>query len=87
MGKANNIHDTLIRDALSHRDIATDLLANYLPANVLQHIRQDTLSICKDAFVDEKQAEHYSDLLYQVQLTGNRPGFVYFLFEHKSYRM
>lgn len=81
----NNIHDTFFRETMSHKEVAGDFLANYLPATVLQHVQLDTLTITKDTFVDKKQAAHASDLLYQVQLTGDRPGFIYFLFEHKSY--
>ena len=85
MSEINNIHDTFFRETMSHKEVASDFLANYLPAKVLRHIRLDTLSITKDSFVDENQAEHYSDLLYQVMLSTGLPGFVYFLFEHKSY--
>lgn len=62
-----------------------DFLDNYLPAEVLKHIRLETLALTKDTFVDQKQREHFSDLLYQVKLTNDQPGYVYFLFEHKSY--
>ncbi|WP_051822757.1 Rpn family recombination-promoting nuclease/putative transposase [Desulfonatronum thiodismutans] len=85
MSEINNIHDTFFRETMSHKEVAADFLANYLPAKVLKHIKLDTLAITKDSFVDEKQAEHYSDLLYQIMLSSDRPGFVYFLFEHKSY--
>ncbi|TVQ95340.1 MAG: Rpn family recombination-promoting nuclease/putative transposase [Desulfovibrionales bacterium] len=85
MSEINNIHDTFFRETLSHKEVAADFLANYLPAKVLRHIQLDTLSITKDSFVDVNQAEHYSDLLYQVMLSSGLPGFVYFLFEHKSY--
>lgn len=85
MSKLNNIHDTFFRETMSHKDVAADFLTNYLPATVLEHIKLETLAITKDTVVDKKQASHYSDLLYQVKLTGDRPGLVYFLFEHKSY--
>ena len=85
MTEINNIHDTFFRETMSHKEVAADFLANYLPATVLEQIKLDTLAITKDTFVDKKQAAHYSDLLYQVKLTGDRPGLVYFLFEHKSY--
>ncbi|NCC62752.1 MAG: Rpn family recombination-promoting nuclease/putative transposase [Verrucomicrobiae bacterium] len=85
MSEINKKHDTFFRETMSHKDVAADFLKNYLPAKVLRHISLDTLAITKDSFVDEKQAQHYSDLLYQVKLTENRPGFIYFLFEHKSY--
>ncbi|TVR02955.1 MAG: hypothetical protein EA399_00170 [Desulfovibrionales bacterium] len=70
---------------MSHKEVAADFLANYLPAKVLKHVQLDTLTITKDSFVSEKLAEYYSDLLYHVKFTGNRLGLIYFLFEHKSY--
>ncbi|GAB6059426.1 Rpn family recombination-promoting nuclease/putative transposase [Desulfonatronum parangueonense] len=85
MSEINKKHDTFFRETMSHKEVAADFLANYLPAKFLKHVRLDTLSITKDSFVDAKQAEHYSDLLYQVMLSNGLPGFVYFLFEHKSY--
>ncbi len=85
MTEINNIHDTFFRETMSHKKVAADFLANYLPAGLLAYVKLETLLITKDTFVDKKQATHYSDLLYQVRLTGDRPGFVYFLFEHKSY--
>ncbi|TVR01684.1 MAG: Rpn family recombination-promoting nuclease/putative transposase [Desulfovibrionales bacterium] len=85
MTEVNNIHDTFFRETMSHKEVAADFLANYLPAKVLKHIRLDTLTITKDSFVDEKLDEYYSDLLYHVTFTGNRLGLIYFLFEHKSF--
>ena len=83
--KIKNIHDTLFRETMSQKELASDFLQNYLPETVTHHLRLDTLAICKDTFVDQKQDEHYSDLLYKVTLTNDQSGYVYFLFEHKSY--
>lgn len=84
MNPPNNIHDTLFRYTMSHRAVAADFLCHYLPADVTSQLRLDTLTIAKDTFVAPDQREHYSDLLYTVLLQGDKPGFVYFLFEHKS---
>lgn len=84
MNPANNIHDTLFRYTMSHRDVAADFLCQYLPTDLTSQLRLDTLTIAKDTFVAPDQREHYSDLLYTVLLQGDKPGFVYFLFEHKS---
>ncbi len=43
-----------------------------------------SLTITKDSFIDEALAEHYSDLLYRVQLKAGKEAYVYLLFEHKS---
>ncbi|WP_462323749.1 Rpn family recombination-promoting nuclease/putative transposase [Desulfoplanes sp.] len=85
MAKINNIHDTLFKETLSRKELAADFLGNYLPKEITEHIRMDTLSISKDSFVDRDQIERFSDLLYEVSFSNDRTGFVYFLFEHKSY--
>ncbi len=59
-------------------------MENYLPGPVIDLVRLDTLEICKDSFVDKDLKDFYSDMLYKVRI-GNSQGFVYFLFEHKSY--
>jgi predicted transposase/invertase (TIGR01784 family) len=85
MATVSNIHDTFFRETMSHKDVAVDFLQSYLPGDVLAHLRLETLSIRKDTFVGADQAGHYSDLLYEVSLGNDTPGFIYFLFEHKSY--
>jgi predicted transposase/invertase (TIGR01784 family) len=44
----------------------------------------ESLEISKDSFVEKDLADYYSDMLYKVTLSGS-PGYVYVLFEHKSY--
>jgi len=43
MSVINNSHDTFFRETMSHKDVAADFLANYLPAKVLKHIRLEHL--------------------------------------------
>ena len=62
MTEINNIHDTFFRETMSHKKVAADFLANYLPAGLLAYVKLETLLITKDTFVDKKQATHYSDL-------------------------
>ncbi|HKK33931.1 MAG TPA: Rpn family recombination-promoting nuclease/putative transposase [Desulfomicrobiaceae bacterium] len=80
-----NIHDTFFKDAFTDKALAVDFLKNYLPPSIAEHVRLDTLTITKDTFIDKKWDDYYSDLLYMVTFADGRPGFVYFLFEHKSY--
>ena len=80
-----NIHDKFFKDAFTDRNLAADFLRNYLPSHVAKHVNLETLAITKDTFVDKKWDDFYSDLLYTVTFADGRPGFVYFLFEHKSY--
>ncbi|GAB6161192.1 Rpn family recombination-promoting nuclease/putative transposase [Desulfothermus naphthae] len=78
-----NPHDTFVKEVFSHKEQAEDFLKNYLPQDICRLIDFDSLTMVKDSFVDEELKEHFSDLLYEVQLSS-RPGFIYLLFEHKS---
>ncbi len=84
MDKTVNPHDKLFREVWSDKEIAADFLQNYLPAKVRNQINLNALKIAKDTFIKKELKEFYSDLLYTVDFqTG--PGYVYLLFEHKSY--
>ena len=80
-----NPHDKVIKTAYSDLENARSFLTNYLPDNVLKLVDLDTLEISKDSFIEKKLAEYYSDILYKVNLTDGSQGFIYVLFEHKSY--
>ncbi|QTA82327.1 Putative transposase, RpnA-like [Desulfonema limicola] len=80
-----NPHDKLIREVASNKPFATDILQNYLPDDVVKLIDINSLEISKDSFIDKELKDYYSDLLYKINLAG-RPGYVYILFEHKSYQ-
>ncbi len=84
MDKTINPHDKLFREVWSDKAIAADFLQNYLPAKVLSQIDLHTLEIAKDTFIEKDLKEFYSDLLYKVDLQAG-PGYIYLLFEHKSY--
>ena len=66
-------------------DVAQDFLTNYLPAEVMQVMDLGHLSLEKDSFIDQELEEAYSDLLYKTRIDG-KEGYLYFLFEHKSYQ-
>jgi len=80
-----NPHDKVIKTAYSDLENARSFLTNYLPDNVLKLVDLDTLEISKDSFIEKELAEYYSDILYKVNLTDGSQGFIYVLFEHKSY--
>ncbi len=48
-------------------------------------LRPGTFRLSKGSFVDANLKEYFSDLLYQVDFHSGEQGFVYILFEHKSY--
>lgn len=79
-----NPHDKFFKETFGDVTIAGDFLVNYLPESVLEYIDIDTLDPQKDSFIDKKLEETFSDLLFKADIAGNE-GYIYFLFEHKSY--
>ncbi len=80
-----NPHDKLFRETYSDRDNARSFLSHYLPDKVLKLIDLSSLEISKDSFIEKDLSDFYSDMLYKVNLIGGSRGFIYVLFEHKSY--
>ncbi len=85
MNKISNPHDKFFKETFSHPEVAQDFLRYYLPASVAELLDVSTLELHKDSFVDPDLQEHFSDLLYGVQLKGGYEGYVYVLLEHKSF--
>jgi predicted transposase/invertase (TIGR01784 family) len=83
--KVVNPHDKVFREVYSNKENARSLLAEKLPDKVLKLVDLNTLEISKDSFIEKELADYYSDILYRVDLTGGSQGFIYVLFEHKSY--
>lgn len=77
-------HDRFIKDLLSDRETVKDFLSNYLPAELRDAVDLNQISAVKDTFIDQKLREYFSDMLYYVSLAQSK-GYVYILFEHKSY--
>ncbi len=84
METVTNPHDKIFKETWSDKDNAKAFLSHYLPAPVQRLIDLNTLEIAKDSFIDEGLREYFSDVLYQVNL-DNVSGYVYLLFEHKSF--
>jgi predicted transposase/invertase (TIGR01784 family) len=80
-----NPNDKLFRKTYSDKENARSLLYHSLPDKVLKQVDLNTLEISKDSFIEKELADYYSDMLYRVNLTGGSQGFIYVLFEHKSY--
>lgn len=81
----NQPHDKYFRAIFGEVSFATDFLNNYLPRDVLDIIDLDTLEPQKESYLDKKLREQFTDLLFRVNI-NNKEGYVYFLFEHKSYK-
>lgn len=59
-------------------------MTNYLPKEVLQIIDLETISPQKDSYIEKELEETFSDLLFKTKIE-EKEGYIYFLFEHKSY--
>ncbi|MEA3338393.1 MAG: Rpn family recombination-promoting nuclease/putative transposase [Chloroflexota bacterium] len=81
----SNPHDRFFKQIVSRPEAARSLVLDYLPPDVVALLDESSLVLRKDTFVDAELQEHFSDLLYQVDLKGGRGAYVYVLFEHKSY--
>ena len=78
-------HDNLIKYALKRQEAAEAFIVNYLPPEISRQFDLSTLAIRKDSFIDEKLAEHFSDILYEIELLNGQTSGIYLLFEHKSF--
>jgi predicted transposase/invertase (TIGR01784 family) len=77
-------HDHFVKEVLSHKENARSFLENYLPEEIRHLFDIASLEIEKDSFIAQDLQDYYSDLLYKVRFAGHE-GYVYLLFEHKSY--
>lgn len=78
-------HDKLFKETFGNVEIARDFINAYLPTSVLDIIDLSTLEAEKDSFINKELQEVFSDLLFSIKI-NNRTGYIYFLFEHKSYK-
>src|SRR5690606_38836088 len=72
------------KETLGNVATAKDFLVNYLPEHIMEAIDVSTLELQKDNFIDNELVESFSDLLFSVGV-HEEVGYIYFLFEHKSY--
>jgi len=80
----NSPHDHFFKKVFSQKEIAQDFIENYLPKELKKIINTKELEIVKDSFIDKELQNSFSDMIYRVDIDNN-PGYLYLLFEHKSY--
>ncbi len=80
-----NPHDRFFRHFLADPRRAQAFLRHVLPADVQRHLDLATLRPEDASFVDPDLRRHQGDLLFRVDLKAGGEGYVYLLFEHKSY--
>ncbi len=64
----SNPHDKFFKEVFSRPEVASDFLQNYLPKEIAKLIDPQTITTSKDSFTDQYLQEHFSDLLFEVQL-------------------
>lgn len=85
MSEIFNPHDKFFKETFARPEVAREFLLHRLPVELLETLDLDTLQLQKDSFVDPTLQEHFTDLLYQVSFINQMTGYIYLLFEHKSY--
>ena len=82
--KIQTPHDKFFKETFGRVEVAKDFLRNYLPENIMKIVDMNTLEPQKDSFIDKELKEIFADMLFRVKI-DNKEGYIYFLFEHKSY--
>ena len=77
-------HDGLFRVSFDKKKVAESFARENLPGEITRDLDFSTLTLCKDTFVGKKLARSFSDVLYEIRFK-NKPAYLYFLFEHKSW--
>ena len=80
-----NPHDEFFKAIFSKPENTAEFLRNFLPKEVVDVLDLDSLESVKDSLVGKELKSYYSDLLFTVK-AGDDSGYVYILFEHKSYK-
>lgn len=86
MDHITNPHDKFFKEVFTRRSAVTQWLEHYLPPEIAGLLDLSSLEFIKDSFVDKHLSEYFSDLLLKTYLKDGSWGYVYILFEHKSYQ-
>jgi len=78
------IHDRFFKRLLENPDTANLFLREYLPENIQSLMANNPPTLIDRDFVDDELKEHFTDLLYQVELSSGNKAFIYILIDHKS---
>ena len=82
--KIQTPHDSFFKETIGKVEVAEDFLNNYLPEGIRNIVDTKTLEPQKDSFIDKELNETFADMLFKANIY-NEEGYIYFLFEHKSY--
>ncbi|WP_162471748.1 Rpn family recombination-promoting nuclease/putative transposase, partial [Gracilibacillus boraciitolerans] len=65
-------------------EVVQDFIIHYVPQAIVNLIDLNSIEPLKDSFINSDLQEKFSDLLFQCTISEEK-GYLYFLFEHKSY--
>lgn len=82
--KIQKLHDKFFKETFGNVETTKNFLIHYLPKRLLNVIDVNSLEVQKDSFINKELQEHFSDLLFKV-IICHQEGYLYLLFEHKSY--
>ena len=78
-------HDQFFKSSLRRPEVAADLVAHYLPPDVVALLDLGSLELQEGSFIDDQLREQQSDLLFRARLLDGGETYIYLLFEHKSF--
>jgi predicted transposase YdaD len=78
-------HDQFFKSSLRRPEVAADLVAHYLPPDVVALLDLGSLELQEGSFIDDQLREQQSDLLFRTRLLDGGETYIYLLFEHKSF--
>jgi predicted transposase/invertase (TIGR01784 family) len=78
-------HDKFFKETFNNPQVTKDFVTYYLPPSIVKQIDINTLEPQKDSFINKELEEVFSDLLFKVDI-NHEQGYLYLLFEHKSYQ-
>lgn len=84
MHKISNPHDRFFRQSLSDIQIAKDFFEAHLPPSILAKVDLNSLTICKESYIDEELKECIDDIVYKVNIENKQQGYIYLALEHQS---
>lgn len=83
--KVDNPHDKIFKKMFGDIEVATDFLKNYLPKELLEITDLNSITYEKETHVSKELKEYFLDILFKTKISGEE-AYIYFLFEHKSYK-
>lgn len=81
---ARTPHDIFFRAVFQMREVAMELVRNYLPADFTEELDFNYFELDRDAYLNEELKQYFSDLVYLTRLLNGKELRIAILFEHKS---